>query len=355
MEILATEWRAWIYPALLLLGAGLAGLVLHFILVMVLRSLGRRLESVALASLVRRCARPASLLLPVLLINLAAPLAFAGEILTGVRQLLTILLILSGSWLLIRLTTVFQDVISDRLRIDVADNLEARRLQTQFRILRQVIIFVIGVLALSAILMTFESLRRLGTTLLASAGIAGIVVGFAAQRTLANLIAGFQIALTQPIRIDDVVIVEGEWGRIEEFTLTYVVVRIWDLRRLIVPISYFLEKPFQNWTHTSADIMGTVYLYADYTVPLEAVRQELHRIVQASEHWDGKVCGLSVTNATEKTVELRALVSAADSGHAWELRCEVREKLITFLQQNHPDSLPRIRAELEQATTTVKD
>jgi small-conductance mechanosensitive channel len=355
MEILATEWRAWIYPALLLLGAGLAGLVLQFILVVVLRSLGRRLESVALVSLVRRCARPVSLLLPVLLMNLAAPLAFAGKILVGVRQSLTVLLILSGAWLLIRLTTVFQDVISDRLRIDVADNLEARRLQTQFRILRQVMIFVIGVLALSAILMNFEPLRRLGTTLLASAGIAGIVVGFAAQRTLANLIAGFQIALTQPIRIDDVVIVEGEWGRIEEFTLTYVVVRIWDLRRLIVPISYFLEKPFQNWTHTSADIMGTVYLYADYTVPLEAVRQELHRIVQASEHWDGKVCGLSVTNATEKTVELRALVSAADSGHAWDLRCEVREKLITFLQQNHPDSLPRIRAELEQSATAAKD
>ena len=351
MEILLAEWRSWIYPAVLLLGAGLAGLVLQFILVAVLRSLGRRLESVALSSLVRRCARPAALVLPVLLMNLTAPLAVSGDVLVTVRQALTILLILSGSWLLIRLTAVFQDAISHRLRIDVADNLQARRLQTQFRILRQVFVFVIGVLALSAILMTFEPLRRFGTAMLASAGIAGIVVGFAAQRTLSNLIAGFQIALTQPIRIDDVVIVEGEWGRIEEFTLTYVVVRIWDLRRLIVPISYFLEKPFENWTRVSADILGTVYLYVDYTVPLEAVRQELHRIVQASAHWDGKVWGLSVTNATEKTVELRALVSAADSGHAWELRCEVREKLIIFLQQNYPDSLPRIRAELEQTSS----
>ena len=144
-------------------------------------------------------------------------------------------------------------------------------------------------------------------------------------------------------------IVEGEWGWIEEITLTYVVVRIWDLRRLVLPIGYFLEHPFQNWTRVSADILGTVYLYVDYSVPVDALREELRRIAEASEHWDGKVCGVQVTDATEKTVEVRALVSAADSGKAWDLRCEVREKLIAFLQANYPKALPRVRAELEPA------
>jgi small-conductance mechanosensitive channel len=208
------------------------------------------------------------------------------------------------------------------------------------------VIVVVGLLTLAAILMTFEKVRYLGTSILASAGIAGLIVGFAAQRSIATLLAGIQIAITQPIRIDDVVIVENEWGRIEEITLTYVVVRIWDLRRLILPITYFLEKPFQNWTRVSADILGTIFLYVDYTVPVEAVRAEFRRILEKSGKWDGRVSVLQVTNTTERTVELRALVSATDSSSAWELRCHVREKLIEFLQKNYPHALPRLRAEI---------
>ena len=184
--------------------------------------------------------------------------------------------------------------------------------------------------------------------MLASAGVAGIVIGFAAQKSLATLLAGFQIALTQPIRIDDVVIVEGEWGRIEEITLTYVVVRIWDLRRLIVPITYFIEQPFQNWTRVSADILGTVFLYVDYNVPVDAVRKELTRLLEASPLWDRKVNVLQVTDSKEGTVELRALASASDAGRAFDLRCDVREKLVAFIQQNYPESLPRLRASLSQ-------
>jgi small-conductance mechanosensitive channel len=194
-------------------------------------------------------------------------------------------------------------------------------------------------------LMTFDQVRQLGTTILASAGIIGIVVGMAAQRTIGSFIAGLQIALTQPIRVDDVVIVENEWGRIEEITLTYVVVKIWDLRRLVVPITYFIEKPFQNWTRVTADILGTVYLYVDYTVPVESVREELQRILKASELWDGKVCVLQVTNTSERAVELRALMSAEDASTAWSLRCEVREKLITFVKENYPQALPKLRTE----------
>jgi small-conductance mechanosensitive channel len=197
-------------------------------------------------------------------------------------------------------------------------------------------------------LMTFERVRQLGTTILASAGVVGIVVGMAAQRTIATFIAGLQIAITQPIRVDDVVIVENEWGRIEEITLTYVVVKIWDLRRLIVPITYFIESPFQNWTRTSADILGTVFVYTDYNVPVDAIREELHNILKKSEHWDGKVCVLQVTNASERTIELRALMSAADASAAWTLRCEVREKILEFIKRKYPQALPRMRAELNR-------
>ena len=195
-------------------------------------------------------------------------------------------------------------------------------------------------------LMTFERVRQLGTTILASAGVVGIVVGMAAQRTIATFIAGLQIAITQPIRVDDVVIVENEWGRIEEITLTYVVVRIWDLRRLIVPITYFIESPFQNWTRTSADILGTVFIYTDYTVPVNAIREQLQKILNESEHWDKKVCVLQVTNASDRTMELRALMSAADASAAWTLRCEVREKLLAFIKKEYPQALPRLRTEL---------
>ena len=171
----------------------------------------------------------------------------------------------------------------------------------------------------------------------------------AARPTLSNLLAGVQIALTEPIRMDDVVIVEGEWGRIEEIGTTYIVVRIWDLRRLVVPLSYFIDHPFQNWTRTSADLLGTVYVYADYNVPVEEVRQELHRILKTSELWDGKTWGLQVTDATDHVLQLRALISAPDSGTAWDLRCHVRERLISYLQERHPSSLPRFRGDVRQA------
>jgi small-conductance mechanosensitive channel len=203
-------------------------------------------------------------------------------------------------------------------------------------------------------LMVFESVRQFGTSILASAGIAGIIIGFAAQRSISTLLAGFQIALTQPIRIDDVVIVENEWGRVEDISLTYVTVRIWDLRRLILPISYFIERPFQNWTRTSADILGTVFLHVDYTVPLQPLRDELDRILAASPLWDGKVKVLQVTDAKPQTLELRALASAADASAAWDLRCEIREKLIAFLQTHYPASLPRVRAELQPAGAGVE-
>jgi len=244
-----------------------------------------------------------------------------------------------------------EDCVLGRFRVDEKDNLQARKIHTQLRVVKRIVVIIVVILATGTMLMTFPKVRQLGATILASAGIIGIIVGMAAQRTLGAFIAGLQIALTQPIRVDDVVIVENEWGRIEEITLTYVVVKIWDLRRLIVPITYFIEKPFQNWTRTKADILGTVFIYVDYTVPVDVIREQLQKILQESKLWDKKVCVLQVTNTTERTVELRALMSAADASTAWSLRCEVREKLIEFVRNKYPQALPKLRAEFTQLKT----
>ncbi|MFC1761685.1 mechanosensitive ion channel family protein [Planctomycetota bacterium] len=261
-------------------------------------------------------------------------------------------LIVLVSWLIIRSVEVLRDVLTERYDIQQKDNLRARQIHTQVNILRQIITVAVIVVALGTALMLFDRGQQVGKTILASAGVIGIVAGFAAQKTIATFFAGLQIAITQPIRLDDVVIVENEWGRIEEITLTYVVVRIWDQRRLIVPVTHFIEKPFQNWTRTTAELLGTVFIYTDHTVPMDDVRTELKRILEASPHWDKRVCVLQVTNTTERSIELRALMSAADASSAWDLRCEVREKLVAFLQREHPAALPHIRAELNRLEQT---
>ena len=256
--------------------------------------------------------------------------------------------IVSIGWMLIRFVGTAKEILLSHYDITAKDNLQARRVYTQTRVIEGIVNIGIIVVTFSLLLMTFEKVRQVGTSLLASASIIGVILGFAAQKTLGNFIAGLQIAIAQPIRIDDVVIVEGEWGWIEEITLTYVIVRIWDLRRLVVPISHFIEKPFQNWTRISADILGSVYIYADYTVPVEKLRSELTRILEVSSHWDKKVNVLQVTNTTAQAVEIRALMSASDSPTAWRLRCEVREKLLEFLQKNYPQALPKVRINLEK-------
>ncbi len=343
-------------------GAVVLGLVLHWLVFRTLGGIGRRRPGALPFDdlLIEHTRAPLRLLAPLMLVYLALPLATLGlpastqEIAAHVTY---VLLAVTLAWLFVKLTQVVQDAIMRRYDVEIADNLLARKMRTQIGIIRRLIVFVIVFLALSAVLLRFEGFRQLGTGLLASAGIVGIIVGFAAQRTLGNLLAGFQIAITQPIRVDDVVVVEGEWGRIEEITLTYVVVRIWDQRRLVLPISYFIEQPFQNWTRTTAEILGSVYLHVDYTVPFEAVRDELHRLLQESPHWDGSVWRLHVTDATERTVQVRALMSAVDSGTAWELRCEIREKLIAFIQRSYPQSLPVVRAAFnsDQMRQTVSE
>jgi small-conductance mechanosensitive channel len=335
------------FAATRLAAGAVLGFAIYAIFALVRRILNKR-QGVGLAEkLLDRSTGALRVFLPLLGLFVALPAALTeGEILNLARLVIRTLVIASGAYLSIRLVYGVADFIEARLGIDAPDNLSARRTLTQMQVLRSVLVSFIAFTAFIVALLYLPGARALGTGLLASAGLAGVVIGFSAQRALGNLLAGFQIAITQPIRLDDVVVVENEWGRIEEITLTYVVVKIWDERRLILPISYFLEKPFTNWTRESADILGTVFLYADYAVPIEALRAELDRILAQSEHWDGRVKGLVVTDSKERTLELRALVSASDGGKAWDLRCEVREGLVGFLQREYPDSLPRLRAEL---------
>ena len=254
-----------------------------------------------------------------------------------------ILFIVTLSFLIVHGINAMQTALLSRQRLDLPDNLSARRIYTQVSVIRKIIITAVVIIATGSVLMLFDPVRQFGTSILASAGIAGIVIGFAAQRTLGNVLAGIQIALTQPLLLDDIVVVEGEFGQIEEITLTYVTVRTWDLRRMILPITYFVEKPFQNWSRVSTDLLGAVVLYLDYQAPIGELRKELKRLVENNPKWDRKVCGLQVTDTKQTTIEVRALVSASNPGRVFDLRCEVREGLIEFLCHNHPESLPRQR------------
>jgi small-conductance mechanosensitive channel len=341
------DWRNALWSAGLTAGAVLVALAAHRILFALGQRISRRKGSAFYALLARYEGGPTRLLLPLLALLSVVPwMPLSPVTLSRLTHALGLSLIASIAWLAVAMLNVVQDYISHRHALELSDNLAARRVRTQVQVLRHIAVVVIVVITISIMVMTFPNLEHLGESMFASAGLAALVAGLAARSTLSSLLAGVQIAFSQPIRLDDVVIVEGEWGWIEEITTTYVVVRIWDLRRLVVPLSYFIEKPFQNWTRNTADLLGTVFLYTDYTVPVDEVRQELHRILEASQMWDGKVWGLQVTNASEHTVELRALMSSPGSSQAWDLRCYVREKLIAYLQQNHPQSLPRARAEI---------
>jgi small-conductance mechanosensitive channel len=295
-----------------------------------------------LGSALRVMVTTAALIIGLSLLN--APLQWSG----AVRTLNSIVLIASVALLLSRTVNTLRLLILARFDTTVADNLRARQVNTQLHIISRVIYIAIGLFAIAAILMLFPSVRHVGTSLLASAGIAGVVVGIAAQKVLGNLFAGVQIALAQTIREDDVLVVEGEWGRVEEITLSYVVVHIWDDRRLVLPLSYFIEKPFQNWTRRSAALTGSVLLWVDYCFDVEAARTALKPIIEGSALWDKRFWNLQVSDASEKCMQVRVLATSADSSRSWDLRCEIREKLLNYIQHTYPQSLPRFRAAVNE-------
>jgi len=308
------------------------------------RSSGRR------ARLVEVIAMPAAVALPLFFLSLAVAGAPLPEVWVGrIQHWLAVGGLLCITWLAVRVIGAIERGILRRHPVEVADNLEARRIQTQARVLGRVAQITIWLVGAAIALMTCPAIRELGATLLASAGIVGLVAGIAAKPVFGNLIAGLQIALTQPIRLDDVVIVDGEWGRSEEITSAFVVVRVWDERRLVVPLQWFVENPFQNWTRTSAQLLGTAFLWLDYRTPMAAVRDELRRICESDGRWDGRVCVAQVTETDQTTMQVRLLVSARNSGDLFDLRCVARERMICFLHSHHPESLPRVRADLSRA------
>jgi small-conductance mechanosensitive channel len=325
----------------------LVGILGHIVGYRLIRKITAWTKFFLFNALIRLCFRPVLWLVILLSIRTGLVISLGEETFQDFNHILALLIIACWAWLLIKLVFVLEDFVTKKYQVNSRDNLKARKIHTQLSVLKRMIVIIICILAVALMLMTFPGIRQVGTTILASAGIISIVVGLSAQKTIGTFIAGLQIAFTQPIRMDDVVIVEGEWGKIEEIALTYVVVKIWDQRRLVVPITYFIDKPFQNWTRTTAEITGSVYIYTDYTIPVEALRTELGHILEQSPLWDKKVGALQVTDAKEHTIELRAIISAADASDAWSLRCLVREKLIDFIRTNYPQSLPRFRTQLD--------
>jgi small-conductance mechanosensitive channel len=338
---------------LLLAGAVLAAIALHTLLTFVLRRLISR-GSIA-SSILKRIGGPTRLVMVLLALVLVLPVAeFNAEFAEATRQILKVGVVVLLGWSAAIAINATARRVAGRHDIGVEDNLTARRIHTQINILRRVSLVGVFLLTLGTSLMIFPAVRSFGVSLFASAGVAGLVLGFAARPILTNLIAGMQIALTQPIRIDDVLIVEGEWGWVEEITTTYVVIRIWDQRRLIVPLSHFIEKPFENWTRESAAILGVVLWHLDYRAPIAEMRKKLKELLYANKLWDGKVANLQIVDSGVSTITVRALMSARNSPTAWDLRCEIREQMLEWLRAEYPDALPRVRALLDESRPQAK-
>ena len=316
-----TELSGWITAVSILAGT----LLLFFIFSSLMKRISRRTEQTGVQLGWKKFRSPVLVTLLLIDFVIIKEMFTIGEQTTvSLNHVIKVAIIFCVTWLVIKGIHFARELILTKDDIEDEDNLKARKVYTQFRVLERILIFLVILIAIAVALMTFEGIRRIGISLFASAGVAGIVIGFAAQKLLGNILAGFQIALTQPIRLDDVVIVENEWGWIEEINLTYVVVRIWDKRRLIVPTTYFIEKPFENWTRVSADILGTVFIYTDYSLPVERLREGFLEILRSTKLWDGKVGVLQVTDATDRAMEIRALMSAPNSPTAWDLRVYAR-------------------------------
>ncbi len=340
---------AWM---LTLLGVSiLVGLVVRWLFIRFLRLSARRGSLVA-AAVLKQLNNRTRVFFPLLIFFLFQPLIRLEEPYDSIIFKATeVLFFVVVGWLLLKLINAFEELAYAHYAEQQQNPFRERKVKTQLQFVKRILIVVTFLIVVASILLTFKEVRQAGAAILTSAGVAGIVIGVAAQKSLANLIAGFQIAITQPIKIDDAVIVEQEWGVIEEITLTYVVVKIWDKRRIVLPITYFIEKPFQNWTRNSADLTGVIMLYVDYSLSIDALRTALHDILQQEELWDEQAETIQVVDTTEKTMALRVLVSAGDAASTFTLRCSVREKLISFIQKHHPGALPQQRLIISERNT----
>jgi len=339
----------WLDPAV----AAAAGLLLVGVIFRIAWKIGKRLaRSRTIArTLMEYSEEPARLLLSLLVLQAVWQAAPDSLYLIGaVRHITVVVLIATVTWLVVRIIAAAGRIVVLMHPVDVTDNLYARGIQTQTHVLSRTLMLFAIVFGVASALITFPSVRQIGTGLLASAGLAGLVIGFAAKPLLGNLLAGLQIALTQPIRLDDVVIVEGEFGRVEEITSSYVVVALWDDRRMIMPLQWFIEHPFQNWTRTSSQILGSVLLWVDFGFPVDPLRRELTKLCEGNPDWDRRVCGIQVTDMSDRAVQLRVLVSSGSASQNWDLRCFVRERLIDFVARDYPEYFPKFRLDNPQAT-----
>lgn len=340
------EWLNLVLTSLFIL---IVGAILAIALFRVIKAIVRKQKHpvfIKLAAIIQYPFKALIVLIAINFVRLYLQTVFPDD--NNLGQIMYMIFLAVFAWLAISVVNAIQAGIGAKYDVDVVDNLKARKIHTQLKVFKNIVIFLILFFTISVALLSFSAIRQLGVSLLASAGVAGIILGFAAQKSISMLLAGFQLAITQPIRLDDVVIVEGEWGRIEEITLTYVVVAIWDKRRMVLPVTYFIDQPFENWTRQSSDILGTVFLYVDYSFPVNKLREYMTEALNKNPHWDGNVNVLQVTDSSERTMELRALASAKDSGIAWDLRVQLREDLITFIQKNYPESLPKNRVAMEE-------
>lgn len=341
-DIQAYPWLTFLFVTV---GAVVIALIAYATIYAVLRRFTRANSTAVIV--VNYTAQPAKLVLPLLALKFTLP-----EMLEGLphnvifSEFITILLTLSLTWLVMRIIAGAEEALVRLNPTDTSDNINARHLQTQARVLARTVMFFVLLIGLASALMVLPGMQQIGGSLLASAGVAGIAAGIAARPVLGNLIAGLQIALTQPIRLDDVVIMENEWGRIEEITATYVVVKIWDERRLIVPLQWIIEHPFENWTRSTSQLLGTVLLWFDYRLPLAPLREELLRVCKSAPEWDQRVSIIQVVDSNEHSMQIRVLISAGDASRRWDLCCRVREAMIDFVQREYPQYLPRVRAEI---------
>ena len=347
MNVLEMLLRTWLWPGVSAIFAVLATFTIYRLALAIFRHFSESrtvlrlfLDAAALALGTVLC-----------LLALAGSLRTAPDdlpLIGGIRQVITVLLIIAVTWAAVRLSSAIGDVIVALNPVLEGQWKRARRVETQTRFLVRALNILIVIVGFGAALMTFDSVKHMGASLLASAGVGGLILGFA-RPVLSNLLAGMQIALTQPFRIDDVLHVQGEWCWVEEVTSTYVVLRVWDLRRLVIPLQWFIENPFQNWSRSSTELLGSVFIWVDYTMPVEPLRQEFNRLLAETKLWDGKLATVQVTDSNDQAMQVRFLMSAANSSNNWDLRCFIREGLVTYIQEYYPAQLPRVRARLMES------
>ena len=333
-------------PWLLILATGLVGLIISILVIKIIKLTSVKKDWKVVKAIRQNLTNVLYFFIPLLLITISTKaFSLSHHEFDWTHALSKTLLIAVSTWLATRVVVIVEKILIDELDFETEDNNYARRMFTKIKFIKRIITILVILIGISILLLSFDSVRQYGIGLLTSAGIFSVIIGFAAQKSLANLMAGIQIAFTQPIKIDDVVIVEGEWGRIEEINLTYVVVNIWDLRRLVLPITYFIEKPFQNWTRNESNLIGTAFFYLNYKTPVQILRDKLEEILKSTPLWDGRSWALQVTDTQDQMMVVRAIMSARSSSQAFDLRCLIREKMIEFIVAEIPDALPSHRVD----------